>query len=109
MFFSRENMEQARAKIYEEKMKIKKEQDQDVISVLDNAKESIRNQLAVERFCLPIRDAVDKPLVCSWFAAHGLVCDKTVFISYECGYDGCCWAANLKKTPKTWWNRFFQD
>lgn len=110
MFFSPENIEQARAKIYQEKITAEKKQDQEVISVLDDHKELIRNRLACEEqsFCLPIRhENVEKSLICSWFAAHGLICDKTVFVNRERGYDTCCWTVSLNKT--TWWNRFFNN
>jgi ribosome-binding factor A len=50
MFLSPENMEQARAKIYQEKITAEKKQNQEVISELENTKESIRNQLKNKAF-----------------------------------------------------------
>lgn len=110
MFFSPDNMALAQIKIHEDQIKAQKEQDQNAIQTLNRQKEHIRNCLVQSgKMNLPIRDDIDKPLLCSWFAVNGLTCDKDVFVKYSCGYDTCAWTVSLNPptTPKTWWKRIF--
>ena len=101
-------MERARAKVLADQLKSKNEEAQQAIRQLDAHKESIRQNLTAsdERFCLPINGRGDKPLICSWFAANGLTCDKNVFVERECGYECCCWTVSLQK-KKSLWSRLF--
>ena len=110
-------MERARAKVLADqlkskadRLKSKNEQDQKVLCHLDKHKESIRENLAAStEFCLPIInvDKVEKSVICSWFAANGLTCDKNVSVKQLCAYDDCCWTASLKK--KSLWSRLFGE
>lgn len=105
MFFSHENIEHARSKILADQSSSRTQQEQIDLRELDEQKENIHQNLAAsERFCLPIRATAGKPLICSWFAANGLTCDKNVFVEQECGFYHCCWTASLKK--KSFWSRF---
>jgi len=108
MFFSAEDMEQARVKVAEDQLKLQIQQNQKTLDQLDRNKYNIRKSLAIHGdLCLPIRDdSIEKPLICSWFAKNGFTCDKDVFVRVESGYDTWCWFASLKKPSETFWDRF---